>query len=100
MLCVLTVIGSVHTKEKKKRNMNRILRQKKNRDERRIWAKSFLGGKCVVCGATRKIEFDHIDKTTKKYTISSMLNNSIELLTTKDYRNVNYYVIHTIMIKL
>lgn len=32
-----------------------------------------LGGKCVVCGSTENLEFDHIDATTKEYNISEKL---------------------------
>jgi 5-methylcytosine-specific restriction endonuclease McrA len=31
-----------------------------------------LGGKCVRCGATEDLEFDHIDPSTKEFTISGL----------------------------
>jgi hypothetical protein len=31
---------------------------------------SLLGGKCVVCGSTEELHFDHIDPATKSFTIS------------------------------
>ena len=39
-----------------------------------------LGGKCVVCGTTENLEFDHIDKTTKKFKITNGLSYSLEKL--------------------
>ncbi len=33
-------------------------------------AKAFLGGKCVGCGATEPLEFDHIDPSQKSFTVS------------------------------
>lgn len=33
-------------------------------------AKEYLGGCCVVCGTTENLEFDHVDPTTKEFTIS------------------------------
>jgi hypothetical protein len=27
----------------------------------------FLGGKCVCCGSTEKLQFDHIKRSTRKY---------------------------------
>jgi hypothetical protein len=33
-------------------------------------ARKKLGGKCVVCGAEADLEMDHIDRTTKLFTIS------------------------------
>jgi 5-methylcytosine-specific restriction endonuclease McrA len=35
-----------------------------------------FGGKCVVCGATEELEFDHIDKRTKVAKISHLLASS------------------------
>jgi hypothetical protein len=34
-------------------------------------AKQKLGGKCVWCGITENLEFDHIDPAQKQFTISS-----------------------------
>lgn len=36
----------------------------------------YLGGKCVKCGSTSKLEFDHIDPSQKEYSIS---DNHFEL---------------------
>ena len=32
--------------------------------------KDWLGGKCVECGSTDSLEFDHVDPTKKSFTIS------------------------------
>lgn len=32
----------------------------------------YLGGECVKCGATDNLQFDHIDPTTKKYSVSRL----------------------------
>ena len=45
--------------------------QRKIRDERRQYLREYLGGKCVRCGATEKLEFDHIIPANKSYTIAS-----------------------------
>jgi 5-methylcytosine-specific restriction endonuclease McrA len=33
--------------------------------------REMLGGKCVRCGATSDLEFDHVDRHTKSFTIGS-----------------------------
>ena len=39
---------------------------------------NYLGGKCVKCGSTDSLEFDHIDPATKKFTIGNLLSVPIE----------------------
>lgn len=34
-------------------------------------ATEFLGGSCVDCGSTERLEFDHIDPLTKEFPIAS-----------------------------
>lgn len=56
------------------------------RDRRRAWARALLGGKCVVCGTTEGLEFDHIDPETKTMSIGKMWHASkarLELELTK-----------------
>jgi 5-methylcytosine-specific restriction endonuclease McrA len=38
--------------------------------ERRTKAIERLGGACVLCGASGPLEFDHIDRTTKKFCLA------------------------------
>lgn len=39
----------------------------------RLWAIEQLGGKCVHCGATDKLEFDHLDRSEKEDTVANLL---------------------------
>lgn len=41
-------------------------------------AREFLGGKCAKCGATGDLDLDHIDPTTKSFTIARMWSVSDE----------------------
>lgn len=45
---------------------------------RREEFKNLLGGKCVVCGSTDSLEFDHIERETKSFSIGRLLNVSKE----------------------
>jgi hypothetical protein len=40
-------------------------------ERRRKQAVEYLGGKCVKCGSEDELEFDHIDPSTKTYTVAS-----------------------------
>jgi len=35
-----------------------------------------LGGKCVGCGTTHNLEFDHIDRTQKEYNVTKFLKGT------------------------
>ena len=43
---------------------------KKRWEQRRKQAIEKLGGKCTICGNSENLEFDHIDPSTKLYTIA------------------------------
>ena len=43
------------------------------RSRRRARALDHLGGRCVACGTTDRLEFDHIDPATKVLTISTAI---------------------------
>jgi len=45
--------------------------QRRIRKERRQYLEEYLGGKCVRCGATERLDFDHIIPADKSYTIGS-----------------------------
>ena len=61
-------------KDKEKLNQDMLERYHKRRKE----AVDLLGGKCVVCGSTENLEFDHIDPQTKKKTIAKIWGYSKE----------------------
>ena len=54
--------------------------QKASKERRRAAAIALLGGGCVVCGSTDRLEFHHKDPTTKTNNISRMLSRRWELL--------------------
>jgi 5-methylcytosine-specific restriction endonuclease McrA len=58
-------------KDKAQYNEYMRLYMKRMWNERRKLAVDHLGGKCVKCGSVHKLEFDHIDPSTKSFTIAS-----------------------------
>jgi len=50
------------------------------RRRRRKWMKAELGGKCVDCGTTRHLEFDHDDRTTKAIPSNHLMTCSMARL--------------------
>jgi hypothetical protein len=52
----------------------------KIRTRRRAQAVELLGGRCSKCGATGKLEFHHIDRTSKRTNVGMMLHYSTESL--------------------
>jgi 5-methylcytosine-specific restriction endonuclease McrA len=57
------------------------------RDYNKVWKAArrnrlieMLGGKCVRCGATENLEFDHIDSSTKEFAISAGLSRAWDAL--------------------
>ena len=60
-------------KLKDKAQYNEYMRvyMKRMWDDRRKAAIDHLGGKCVHCGTSHGLEFDHIDPLTKSFTIAS-----------------------------
>lgn len=55
----------------RKYNLNRFYQRKEK-------AIAQLGGKCVDCGSTENLEFDHVDPTTKSFTIGRAIGNIAE----------------------
>ena len=54
--------------------------QRNKRRERRIQMVEYAGGKCVGCGTTENLQFDHIDRKAKKANVSRMFDFNIEIL--------------------
>ena len=48
---------------------------------RRQKIKDYLGGKCVGCGTTKNLQFDHLDRNTKEFHISRNVNMAWDRLT-------------------
>lgn len=42
--------------------------------------KTLLGEKCVKCGSTESLEFDHIDPSTKRFKITTTTKSLVSLL--------------------
>ena len=47
--------------------------QRKQYAERMRWAIGLLGGKCAACGEVSGLQFDHVNKNTKSFTISDRM---------------------------
>ena len=58
--------------DKKYRELNRE-KKREQRKEKRAHCIEYLGGKCVVCGTTHNLQFDHIKREGKKYNITEKL---------------------------
>lgn len=62
-------------------------REKKNalqsnyKKMRRQKIKDYLGGKCVGCGATTNLQFDHIDRREKQFKIANNVTMAWDKLT-------------------
>ena len=61
--------------------------QAKSREYKRLWMNrrrdfwvDYMGSKCVSCGSVERLEFDHIDRTTKKYEPRMLWSRSIETI--------------------
>jgi hypothetical protein len=49
---------------------------KARRHQRRAELIEMLGGKCVRCGATEDLAFDHIDPSTKRFAVGSSMSRA------------------------
>lgn len=49
---------------------------KARRHQRRAELIEMLGGKCVRCGATEDLAFDHIDPSTKRFVVGSSMSRA------------------------
>ena len=50
------------------------------KDKKKATLLEHLGGKCVGCGATENLQFDHIDRTKKSFTIGKCMGYALEKL--------------------
>jgi hypothetical protein len=64
----------------KKHRAQRTETQRLRRQERRKVLLEHLGGKCVGCGITENLQFDHLDRTQKSFNIGKALDHSLEKL--------------------
>ncbi len=78
--------------DKKYRELNREKKREQNkkwgeenkehrreyRQEKKAICLEYLGGKCVKCGTTHNLQFDHIKREGKKYEISSRVSNNFD----------------------
>ncbi len=62
-----------------KNKETRVAKQIERRKELLSEAKSFLGGKCVWCGTTENLEFDHIDDSKKEHNVGNAVRNTREV---------------------
>ena len=68
---------------KKWREENREHTIEYKREKRKRWRSKcveYLGGKCVKCGTTHNLQFDHIKREGKKYEITRRLSNNLNNL--------------------
>lgn len=56
--------------------MNRYMKERYTR--RRLDWLDKLGGVCVECGTTENLEFEHIDPSTKEFSIAKILSGGSE----------------------
>lgn len=63
-------------KEENREKLNATIRAR--REKNKAYLIEILGGKCVGCGVTHNLQFDHIDRKQKSFTIGKMLESSLE----------------------
>ena len=56
------------------------IRNNNNRVNMRIVCKEYLGGECVGCGTTENLQFDHIDRNLKEYSVGKRMGNTFAYL--------------------
>lgn len=78
-LILFLLITLLYSLSRYNRYMNTLARNNyiRLRNQRlRIKAIELLGGKCVICGTTKNLEFDHIIRGTREFTIATGLRLS------------------------
>jgi 5-methylcytosine-specific restriction endonuclease McrA len=63
-------------KEENREKLNTKIRERKAKNK--AYLIEMLGGKCVGCGVTENLQFDHIDRKQKTFTIGKRLESSLE----------------------
>lgn len=63
-----------------KHKAKRTQTQRELRHKKKSILVEHLGGKCVGCGTTEDLQFDHLDRTQKLFTISKKLDYSLDKL--------------------
>lgn len=63
-------------KEENRDYVNAKVKERKAKN--RAYLIEMLGGKCVGCGVTENLQFDHIDRKQKSFTIGKRLESSLE----------------------
>jgi hypothetical protein len=63
-------------KDPEKSKTYKRLWMNKRRD---VWV-AYMGGKCVSCGSVERLEFDHIDRSTKNYEPRMLWSRKLETI--------------------
>ncbi len=63
-------------KEENREEVNAKIKERKSKNK--AYLIEMLGGKCVGCGVTENLQFDHIDRKQKTFTIGKRLESSLE----------------------
>jgi len=67
------------TKKWKEENRDYVnAKVKERKAKNKAYLIELLGGKCVGCGITENLQFDHIDRKQKSFTIGKRLESSLE----------------------
>ena len=70
------LIRNEEWRKKNQQKKNDALRHRRERNKQeRI---EYLGGKCVGCGTTENLQFDHKDRTIKEFNISKKPDHTLE----------------------
>jgi len=70
-----------YQKKYREENNEKVREQKREQHkEKRAYCIEYLGGKCVVCGTTHNLQFDHIKREEKKYNITEKISNNFDNL--------------------
>ena len=63
-------------KQENRDYVNQVARERKAK--KKAYLIEMLGGKCVGCSTTKNLQFDHIDRKQKEFTIGKSLDYSLE----------------------